>query len=49
MASFLDCHCGYDMEMIQTIYYYMNADTFGMMPIRHYSLLRGYSNLITIW
>ena len=42
MASFLDCHCGYDTEMIQTIYYYVNTDTFGMMPIRHHSLLRGY-------
>ena len=37
MALFLDHHCGYDTEMIQTVYYYMNADTFGMMPIRHYS------------
>ena len=42
MASFLDCHCQYDTEMIQIISYYMNADTFGMVPIRHYSLLRAY-------
>ena len=50
MTSFLDIHYGYDMEMMQTIYYNLNADTLGMVPTWHYRLLRGYSNyyLITI-
>ena len=41
---------GYNTEMIQIVYYYVNMDISGMMPIWHYSLSRGYSNwyLITI-
>ena len=51
MASFLDYHCGYDMEMIQTIYYYVDVDILGVLPIWLYCLLGGDSNcyLITIW
>ena len=51
MASFLDCHCGHDMEMIHTIYYYVDADFLDAVPIWLYCLLGGYSNcyLITIW
>ena len=33
--------------MIQTIYNYVNVDTLGTMPIRHYSSLRNHHNLIT--
>ena len=33
MTSFLDIHYGYDMGMIKTIYCYLDANTFGMVPI----------------
>ena len=51
MALFLDHRCGYDTEMTQTIYYYVNADILDMVPIWLYCLLGGYSNcyLIAIW
>ena len=51
MASFLDHHCGYDTEMIKTIYYYVNADILDMVLLWLYYLLGDYYNcyLITIW
>ena len=32
MTSFLDIRDGYDMGVIQTIYYYVYASAFGMEP-----------------
>ena len=33
MTSFLDICYGYDMGMIKTVYCYLDANTFGMVPI----------------
>ena len=32
MTSFLDIHYGYDADVIGTIYYYLYANTFGIVP-----------------
>ena len=33
MTSFLDICYGYDTGMIKTVYCYLDANTFGMVPI----------------
>ena len=32
MTSFLDVHCRYVMGVIRAVYYYLDANTFGMVP-----------------
>ena len=44
MTSFLDIHCGYDVDVIGPIYYCLDANTFGMVPTWHCGILRGYCN-----
>ena len=39
MTSFLDIHYGYDADVIETIYYYLDVNTFGMVPTLHYGIL----------
>ena len=48
MTSFLDIHYGYDVGVIRTVYYYLNPNTFGMVPTWHYGILRGYCNCYLI-
>ena len=44
MTSFLDIRYGYSADVIGTIYYYLDVNTFGMVPTWHYGILRGYCN-----
>ena len=44
MTLFLDIHYGYDADVIVTVYYYLDANTFGMVPTWHYGIIRGYRN-----
>ena len=44
MTSFLDICYGYDVDVIGTVYYYLDANTFGMVSTWHYGILRGYCN-----
>ena len=48
MTSFIDIHYGYDASVIRTVYYYLDANTFGMVPTWHYGILRGYWNCCLI-
>ena len=48
MTSFLDICYGYDAGVIGTIYYYLDANTFGMVATWHYGILRGYCNCYLI-
>ena len=48
MTLFLDIRYGYDAGVIRTVYYYLDANTFGMVPTWHYGILRGYSNCYLI-
>ena len=48
MTSFLDICYGYNAGVIGTIYYYLDANTFGMVPTWHYGILRGYCNCYLI-
>ena len=44
MTLFLDIGYGYDADVIGTVYYYLDTNTFGMVPTWHYGILRGYCN-----
>ena len=44
MTLFLDIRYGYDADVIGTVYYYLDMNTFGMVPIWHYGIIRGYCN-----
>ena len=48
MTSFLDIRYGYDAGVIRTVYYYLDTNTFGMVPTWHYGILRGYCNCYLI-
>ena len=48
MTLFLDIQYGYDVGVIRTMYYYLDTNTFGMVPIWHYGILRGYWNCYLI-
>ena len=48
MTLFLDIHYGYNVGVRQTVYYCLDANTFGMVPTCHYGILRGYSNCYLI-
>ena len=48
MTSFLDIRYAYDASVIRTIYYYLDANTFGMVPTWNYGILRGYCNCYLI-
>ena len=48
MTSFLDICYGYNVSVIRTIYYYLDMNTFGMVPTGHYGILRGYCNYYLI-
>ena len=48
MTSFHDIHYGYNADVIGTVYYYLDANTFGMVPTWHYGILRSYCNCIII-
>ena len=44
MTLFLDIHYGYNADVIGAVYYYLDANTFGMVPTWHYGILRCYCN-----
>ena len=48
MTLLLDIRYGYDASVIRTVYYYLDMNTFCMVPAWHYGILRGYCNCYLI-
>ena len=48
MTLVLDILYGYHADVIGTIYYYLDMNTFGMVPTWYYDILRGYCNCYLI-
>ena len=40
MTSFLDICYGYDVDVIGPVYYCLDVNTFGMVPMGHCGMLR---------